>query len=74
MICGPYWECSRYRLPALGYRSGYRQVLSLLAVACSLLPLFSCAGRPVQYTVVVPTVAEAISLLGDTLWSLPLDP
>jgi tetratricopeptide (TPR) repeat protein len=38
------------------------------------LPLFSCAGRPVHYTVVVPTVAEAISLLGDTLWSLPLDP
>jgi hypothetical protein len=73
MICGFCWSCSSYLLSAIGYRSGSRQSFSLLPVACSLLPLFSCAGRPVQYTVVVPTIAEAISLLGDTLWTLPLD-
>jgi tetratricopeptide (TPR) repeat protein len=63
MICGPCSPCSSsYRLTAIGYR---------------LLPailVIACAGGPIRYTVVTPTAAEAISLLGDTLWGLPLDP
>jgi tetratricopeptide (TPR) repeat protein len=37
--------------------------------------LFSgCAGRPVRLVVVTSSVALTVSLLGDTLYSVPLDP
>jgi tetratricopeptide (TPR) repeat protein len=44
------------------------------ACAVALLLLGGCAAQPVHYTVVAPASAQAVSLLGDTLWSLPLDP
>ena len=42
--------------------------------AALLLLLAACGGRPLRYTVVAPANAQAVSLLGDTLWSVPLDP
>lgn len=44
------------------------------ASAAALLLLGGCAAQPLHYAVVAPASAQAISLLGDTLWSLPLDP
>lgn len=34
----------------------------------------ACAQPPTQRAVVLPVTAEALSLLGDTLWSLPVPP
>lgn len=74
MTCGHCWRSKGPQPSALSHQSGHWRYAFLPPVACCLLPLFSaCTGRPVQYTVVVPTTAEAISFLGDTLWSLPLD-
>ncbi len=44
--------------------------------AALLLAVLSagCAARPVRYVTVVPASAQAISLLGDTLWTLPIAP
>ena len=42
--------------------------------AALLLLLAACGGRPLRYTVVAPANAQAVSLLGDTLWSVPVDP
>jgi len=42
--------------------------------AALLLLLAACGGRPLRHTVVAPANAQAVSLLGDTLWSVPVDP
>ena len=42
--------------------------------AALLLLLAACGGRPLRYTVVAPANAQAVSLLGDTLWSVAVDP
>ena len=39
----------------------------------ALVLLLGCSVVPIRYTVPAPEFAEAVSLLGDTLWSLPLD-
>ena len=39
-----------------------------------LLAVFACGPRPVRLVVITSSVAQTISLLGDTLYSLPLDP
>jgi tetratricopeptide (TPR) repeat protein len=43
-------------------------------LGAGLLLLTACATTPVRYVSVVPPTAQALSLLGDTLWSLPLAP
>ena len=40
----------------------------------SALALAGCAAQSVRYVRVTPPSAQAISLLGDTLWNLPVDP
>lgn len=49
--------------------------MRLSAVPCALLlaALPGCAQRTVRYALIAPPTAEAISLLGDTLWTVPLD-
>ncbi|HEV8613601.1 MAG TPA: hypothetical protein VGQ73_08810 [Gemmatimonadales bacterium] len=39
-----------------------------------LLVAYGCAPRPVNLVVVTSSVAQTVSLLGDTLYGLPLDP
>jgi tetratricopeptide (TPR) repeat protein len=47
----------------------------LLCFATALgLTLLACAPSPTQRSVVLPLSAQALSLLGDTLWSLPVSP
>jgi tetratricopeptide (TPR) repeat protein len=46
---------------------------SVFPLAFLLLALPGCAQRTVRYAIIAPSTAEAISLLGDTLWSLPMD-
>ena len=40
----------------------------------ALVALPGCAAGPVRYVSVPPPTAQALSLLGDTLWNLALDP
>jgi tetratricopeptide (TPR) repeat protein len=40
----------------------------------SLIAVSACAPRPIRLVVVTSSVAQTISLLGDTLYGLPLDP
>lgn len=53
------------------HRSGMRGIWwgGLLTVS-----LMGCASGPTRYTIVAPRSAQTISLLGDTLWSLPVNP
>jgi tetratricopeptide (TPR) repeat protein len=46
---------------------------SVFPLVFLLLALPACAQRTVRYAIIAPSTAEAISLLGDTLWSLPMD-
>jgi tetratricopeptide (TPR) repeat protein len=46
---------------------------SVLPLAFLFSALAGCAQRTVRYAIIAPSTAEAISLLGDTLWSLPMD-
>ena len=39
-----------------------------------VLTSLACARPPTQRSVAIPVSAEALSLLGDTLWSLPIPP
>jgi tetratricopeptide (TPR) repeat protein len=46
----------------------------LLANGYWLLAIGGCASRPANLVVVTSSVAQTVSLLGDTLYGLPLDP
>ena len=50
-------------------------VMKVAAIPGALLlsALTGCAQRAVRYAIIAPSTAEAISMLGDTLWSLPVD-
>ena len=45
-----------------------------LSILVSGVLLGSCAPGRTSYRVVIPPSAEALSFLGDTLWTLPIDP
>jgi tetratricopeptide (TPR) repeat protein len=46
---------------------------SAILRSLGLALLTGCSTGPIRYTLPTPTHAEAVSLLGDTLWSLPLE-
>lgn len=55
--------------------SGARLPRSFRAVfrAPALWLVAACSPVPIRYSLPTPSSAEAVSLLGDTLWTLPLD-